>query len=57
MSFRWIGGHFSYRPVLRPDDPAYDGARRVWNTMVERRPRMIAEARRPRPGRRKAAYT
>jgi FAD/FMN-containing dehydrogenase len=28
--------------VLRPDDPAYEAARRVWNAMVDRRPALIA---------------
>ncbi|MFD0857090.1 FAD-binding oxidoreductase, partial [Actinomadura adrarensis] len=27
--------------VLTPDSPGYDGARRVWNAMVDRRPRLI----------------
>ena len=28
--------------LLRPDDPGYDGARRVWNGMVDKRPALIA---------------
>ena len=28
--------------ILTPDDDAYDGARRVWNGMVDRRPAIIA---------------
>jgi FAD/FMN-containing dehydrogenase len=29
-------------PLLRPGDPAYDGARRIWNGMIDRRPAAIA---------------
>jgi hypothetical protein len=28
--------------VLTPDDDAYDGARRVWNGNIDRRPALIA---------------
>jgi FAD/FMN-containing dehydrogenase len=28
--------------LILPDDPGYDGARRVWNGMIDRRPRLIA---------------
>jgi FAD/FMN-containing dehydrogenase len=30
--------------LLRPGDEAYDAARRVWNGMIDRRPRLIVEA-------------
>jgi FAD/FMN-containing dehydrogenase len=28
--------------ILTPDSPAYDGARRIWNGMINRRPAVIA---------------
>src|SRR5882762_9298442 len=28
--------------ILRPGEPGYDTARRVWNGMIDRRPRLIA---------------
>jgi FAD/FMN-containing dehydrogenase len=31
--------------LLRPDDPAYDGARAVWNAMIDCRPALIARCR------------
>jgi FAD/FMN-containing dehydrogenase len=31
--------------VIVPDDDAYDGARRVWNSLIDRRPGLIAQAR------------
>ena len=33
--------------ILLPDDDAYDGARQVWNAMVDRRPAIIARCARP----------
>src|SRR5437868_15483551 len=30
--------------VLRPGDPAYDGARRIFNGMIDKRPRVIVQA-------------
>lgn len=30
--------------ILEPDDPDYDEARRVWNGMIDKRPRLIVEA-------------
>src|SRR5688572_17746842 len=29
-------------PVLAPDDPGYEGSRTVWNSMIDRRPAMVA---------------
>ena len=31
-----------YGETLRPGDDGYDGARRVWNAMVDKRPALIA---------------
>jgi len=31
-------------PLLTPDDPRYDAARRVWNGMVDRRPTLVARS-------------
>jgi FAD/FMN-containing dehydrogenase len=31
--------------LIRPDDPAYDEARRVWNGMIDRRPGLVARCR------------
>ncbi len=28
--------------LLRPDDPGYDGARKIWNGMIDKRPSLIA---------------
>lgn len=33
------------RQLLRPGDPGYDDARRVWNGMIDRRPALIARCR------------
>ena len=27
--------------IVRPDDPGYDAARAVWNSMIDRRPALI----------------
>lgn len=37
-------GEFSGE-ILRPDDPEYDDARRVWNGSIDRRPAFIAQCR------------
>lgn len=29
--------------LIRPEDPGYDGARRVWNGMIDKRPALIAQ--------------
>jgi FAD/FMN-containing dehydrogenase len=35
-----LAGHFKGE-VIGPDEPGYDGARRVWNAMIDRRPGLI----------------
>ncbi|MBX9244403.1 FAD-binding oxidoreductase [Actinotalea ferrariae] len=32
--------------ILRPDEPGYDDARRVWNAMIDRRPALVVRCRR-----------
>src|SRR5207253_8968647 len=31
--------------VLRPEDDGYEGARRIWNAMIDKRPALIARCR------------
>ncbi len=32
-------------PLLRPGDDSYDDARKIWNGMIDKRPRLIARCR------------
>ena len=36
-----LGANFQ-GPLVRPDDPAYDDVRRIWNGQIQRRPALIA---------------
>ena len=41
MTTTTLSGEDVTGQLLLPGDPGYDDARRVWNAMVDRRPRMI----------------
>ncbi len=41
MKFESFRPHF-HGEILTPESPEYDGARRIWNGMIDRRPRAIA---------------
>jgi hypothetical protein len=38
---RSFGGTFAGE-LIGPDHPSYEGARRIWNGMIDRRPALIA---------------